>query len=199
MGEQVNLLAVETLLSVPLFLAFASWSHTHTHTLHSSTPGHLHQAKPSPPTPAQPPPTRISPRSRQPQYSPSNGHWALTGGILEHQCHLGSRCCVWTRGSGTEGRDKHCVGAPKPYPPLNSTPPLPIVIALHRKTASSHPHSHLLGSHTPHQQILWAPSTISSVQVSCSVVSNSLQPHGLQHARLPCPSPTPELAQTHVH
>ena len=26
---------------------------------------------------------------------------------------------------------------------------------------------------------------------SCSVVSNSLQPHGLQHARLPCPSPTP--------
>ena len=62
---------------------------------------------------------------------------------------------------------------------------------LHTKTASSHPLSHLLGTHTPHQQILWAPSTISSVQVSCSVVSDSLQPHGLQHARLPCPSPTP--------
>ena len=30
----------------------------------------------------------------------------------------------------------------------------------------------------------------SSVQFSCSVMSNSLQPHGLQHARLPCPSPT---------
>ena len=27
----------------------------------------------------------------------------------------------------------------------------------------------------------------------------TLRPHGLQHARLPCPSPTPELAQTHVH
>ena len=26
----------------------------------------------------------------------------------------------------------------------------------------------------------------------CSVVSNSLQPHGLQPARLPCPSPSPE-------
>ena len=26
---------------------------------------------------------------------------------------------------------------------------------------------------------------------SCSVVSNSLQPHGLQQARLPCPSPSP--------
>ena len=31
----------------------------------------------------------------------------------------------------------------------------------------------------------------SSVQVSCSVVSNSLRPHELQHARPPCPSPTP--------
>ena len=26
---------------------------------------------------------------------------------------------------------------------------------------------------------------------SCSVMSNSLRPHGLQHARLPCPSPSP--------
>ena len=32
----------------------------------------------------------------------------------------------------------------------------------------------------------------SSVQFSRSVVSNSLWPHGLQHAGLPCPSPTPE-------
>ena len=31
---------------------------------------------------------------------------------------------------------------------------------------------------------------ISSVQFSHSVVSDSLQPHGLQHARPPCPSPT---------
>ena len=30
-----------------------------------------------------------------------------------------------------------------------------------------------------------------SVQFSHSVVSNSLQPHELQHARPPCPSPTP--------
>ena len=29
------------------------------------------------------------------------------------------------------------------------------------------------------------------VQFSHSVMSNSLRPHGLQHARLPCPSPTP--------
>src|SRR5574340_662962 len=31
----------------------------------------------------------------------------------------------------------------------------------------------------------------SSVQFSHSAVSDSLQPHGLQHTRLPCPSPTP--------
>ena len=33
----------------------------------------------------------------------------------------------------------------------------------------------------------------SSVQFSCSVVSDSLQPHELQHARPPCPSPTPRV------
>ena len=31
---------------------------------------------------------------------------------------------------------------------------------------------------------------ITSVQFTCSVVSNSLQPHESQHARPPCPSPT---------
>ena len=30
-------------------------------------------------------------------------------------------------------------------------------------------------------------------QFSCSVMSDSLQPHGLQHARPPCSSPTPEV------
>ena len=33
----------------------------------------------------------------------------------------------------------------------------------------------------------------SSVHFSHSVMSDSLQPHGLQHARPPCPSPTPSL------
>ena len=37
------------------------------------------------------------------------------------------------------------------------------------------------------------------VQFSSSVVSNSLQPHGLQHASPPCPSPTPEFILTHGH
>ena len=34
---------------------------------------------------------------------------------------------------------------------------------------------------------------ISSVQFSHSVVSDSLRPHGLQHSRLPCPSPAPRV------
>ena len=46
-----------------------------------------------------------------------------------------------------------------------------------------------------HLLISWlqSPSAaiFSSVQFSCSVVSYSLRPHELQHARPPCPAPTP--------
>ena len=41
---------------------------------------------------------------------------------------------------------------------------------------------------TPGFLSLW----LASVQFSLSVVSNSLQYHGLQHASRPCPSPTPK-------
>ena len=53
--------------------------------------------------------------------------------------------------------------------------------------------------HTEHSQwfvmvqIVGSVIKFSSVQLSHSVVSNSLWPHGLQHARPPCPSPTPEV------
>ena len=48
----------------------------------------------------------------------------------------------------------------------------------------------------PHGQFLTFPSGLFlkvtfSVQFSRLVMSDSLQPRGLQHARLPCPSPTP--------
>ena len=39
----------------------------------------------------------------------------------------------------------------------------------------------------------------SSVQFSRSVVSDSLRPHDLQHARPPWPSPTPGVHTNHVH
>ena len=36
-------------------------------------------------------------------------------------------------------------------------------------------------------------SILTHSLVSCSVVSDSLRPHGLQHMRLPCPSPSPRV------
>ena len=44
---------------------------------------------------------------------------------------------------------------------------------------------------TDNQQGLTEKYQFSSVQFSHSVVSDSLRPHEPQHARLPCPSPTP--------
>ena len=52
------------------------------------------------------------------------------------------------------------------------------------------PHCMVRLRHLPTSALL--PGTCSgSVQFCSSVVSDSLQPHGLQHATLPCPSPTP--------
>ena len=45
--------------------------------------------------------------------------------------------------------------------------------------------------HTSAASWWWNLPHFSSVQFSCSVVSDSLWPHELQHARPPCPSPTP--------
>ena len=44
-----------------------------------------------------------------------------------------------------------------------------------------------------------AVKVLHSIQLSCSVVSDSLRPHELNRARPPCPSPTPGVNQTHVH
>ena len=50
-------------------------------------------------------------------------------------------------------------------------------------------------------ELMWQLlSTVSSVQFSHSVVSNSWRPHRLQHTRLPCRLVTPgPCAQGHVH
>ena len=44
-----------------------------------------------------------------------------------------------------------------------------------------------------HNEELFLQTLFSSVQFSCSVTADSLQPHGLQHARPPCPSPVPRV------
>ena len=57
--------------------------------------------------------------------------------------------------------------------------------------------SSLLQHHSSKASILWCSAffivqlSYPSVQFSRSVVSDSLRPHELQHARPPCPSPTP--------
>ena len=39
------------------------------------------------------------------------------------------------------------------------------------------------------KKMWFTPAVVYSVQFRCSVTSDSLRPHGLRHARLPCPSP----------
>ena len=41
--------------------------------------------------------------------------------------------------------------------------------------------------------LFFKAAQFSSVQFSCSVMSDSLRPHELQHARPPCPSPIPRV------
>ena len=55
--------------------------------------------------------------------------------------------------------------------------------------------NHLQHAHTSRrgrgQRKCFASLAASSIQFTCSVWSDSLWPHGVQHAKLPCPSPTP--------
>ena len=44
-----------------------------------------------------------------------------------------------------------------------------------------------------YHQLLKSNYNFNNVQFSCSVVSDSLRPHESQHARPPCPSPTPRI------
>ena len=59
---------------------------------------------------------------------------------------------------------------------------------------------------SPRKIYEWPTSTWNNSSISLSVQSSlvaqscpTLWPHELQHARPPCPSPTPEFTQTHVH
>ena len=54
---------------------------------------------------------------------------------------------------------------------------------LHEPVTFLHPYQQELGTN----KLVFLKKDIS-VQFSCSVVSDSLRPHGLQHTRLPCPS-----------
>ena len=68
-------------------------------------------------------------------------------------------------------------------------------VATPSSRGSSQPRDQIQVSHIAGRFFtIWASRealALCSVQFSCSVMSNFLQPHGLQHTRLPCPSPTP--------
>ena len=73
-----------------------------------------------------------------------------------------------------------------------------LVSAIHQHESTIGTHMSLpswtsLPSPTPSypSRLLTEPLFEFPVQFSHSVVSESLWPHGLQHTRLPCPSPTP--------
>ena len=49
------------------------------------------------------------------------------------------------------------------------------------------------------KRCLYRVILVSSVQLSRSVMSDSLRPHGLQHTRPPCPSPTPKSNSPEIY
>ena len=59
---------------------------------------------------------------------------------------------------------------------------------IYSQTHSSHSITIILKDYSASK---FAIPSIRSEQISCSVVSDSPRPHELQHARPPCPSPTP--------
>ena len=74
----------------------------------------------------------------------------------------------------------------------NSTVPAECLNFLWRSSAKPPPPS----DQSPDTQSLPASESVSgfsSVRFSCSVMSDSVQSHGLQHTRHPCPSPTPRV------
>ena len=92
-----------------------------------------------------------------------------------------------------------------PFPLLNAIwMSLDLQTLLSEKSHPTLPEIHSLGNNSSYLMLNFFSSTttyiipklnpfvsVSSVQFTRSVVSDSLQPHGLQHARPPCPSPTP--------
>ena len=64
--------------------------------------------------------------------------------------------------------------------------PLCVLLILNKHDTQSWCFSQFLLSGRP-----WVLPTLLSSVFSCSAASDSLRPHGLQHARLPCPSPSP--------
>ena len=82
---------------------------------------------------------------------------------------------------------------------LASTPHLSNLLAYHEANRSNLGLVNIRLINSLQLQVDSIISTFSSVQFSRSVLSDSLRPHELKHARPPCPSPSLGFTQTHVH
>ena len=74
--------------------------------------------------------------------------------------------------------------------PINNSPPYELSSSSSH-LPSPHPYPHLIP--TTLLTCFLLGNAFSSVQFRRSVMSDSLRPHEPQHARLPCPSPTPRV------
>ena len=72
------------------------------------------------------------------------------------------------------------IWACRKYPPIRFRSTLPSLLRMMKRFP-------------PKDNLCSSLFSFSSVQFSHSVMSDSLQPHELQHARPPCPSPTPRV------
>ena len=109
------------------------------------------------------------------RHSHRMGYWALWTQI----CLLSAHCRIIRRVSFT--LYKHCDVAPSPkkHGP-ESWAGNTLILIVHTEKLE-------------YQNWKVIPVQFSSVHFSHSVMSDSLRPHGLQHARPPCPSPTPRV------
>ena len=81
----------------------------------------------------------------------------------------------------------------------SQTIPCLVCLFITCKISTTFPTERLTNTQTEWLSHIYSPFQFSSVQFSCSVMPNSSRPHESQHARPPCPSPTPRVTETHVH
>ena len=107
---------------------------------------------------------------------------------------------IWVQSLVQE--DSTCCRATKPVPHNYWACALQPVLCSKRSHCNEEPVHSNYGEDPAHRnsrKTRHSTERLVSVLFSCSVVSDSLWPHESQHARPPCPSPTPGVHSTHVH
>ena len=162
---------------------------THNPCLHKSIPDILHQSsQPEGRCQALVQQRPLSPHNPLTTvFSPQQSLGGRGGGA--HRCHLNS-------GLGLQSHHLPPV-LPSIFatlkPDVNFTSPQLSSTSLLPALPFQPPHLSLHSTFVKNPALKISPQDITSVQFSRSVVSSSSRPHGLQHTRLYCPSPTPRV------